>query len=77
MSTQYFKRPLFTLAALCLFFTQGFSQDKNIPKDLYIASTIPDSLKEEANSVVRYNMEDYEIKGPGKALFKTMPSSLF
>ena len=70
MSTKYFKRPLFTLAALCLFFTQGFSQDKNIPKDLYIASTIPDSLKEEANSVVRYSSDELTVKGPGRAVIK-------
>lgn len=67
MFTKKYNRLLLTIAALCAAYNHGYSQDKNIPKDLYIASAIPDSLKEDANSVVRYSMEDYEIKGPGKA----------
>nr|WP_294942198.1 DUF3857 domain-containing transglutaminase family protein [uncultured Mucilaginibacter sp.] len=43
------------------------AQDKKIPADLYLAATIPDSLKEDANSVMRYYMEDVTVKGPGKA----------
>jgi hypothetical protein len=57
-------------STLLLFFActaSVFAQDKTILKDLYIASTIPDSLKEEANSVVRYRLEDMTVKGPGKA----------
>ena len=45
--------------------THAFAQE--IPKQLYIADTVPDSLKEDANSVVRYSMEDMTVKGPGKA----------
>jgi hypothetical protein len=45
-------------------------QANEIPKDLYIASTIPDSLKENANSVVRYFLEDDLVKGPGKMVSK-------
>jgi hypothetical protein len=67
MFIKNFKRPLFIIAALCAFCSQGYSQDKAIPKDLYIAATIPDSLKQDANSVVRYSMEDDNFKGPGKA----------
>ncbi|WP_428327859.1 DUF3857 domain-containing protein [Mucilaginibacter sp.] len=45
----------------------GYGQSREIPKELYIASGIPDSLKEDANSVLRYGMEDFNITGPGKA----------
>ncbi|MBD1364678.1 DUF3857 and transglutaminase domain-containing protein [Mucilaginibacter sp. ZT4R22] len=58
------------LALLVLGFGfNGFAiaQDKKIPAELYVASTIPDSLKEDANSVVRYYMEEMIVKGPGKA----------
>ncbi|MFC0518988.1 DUF3857 domain-containing transglutaminase family protein [Mucilaginibacter angelicae] len=67
MSTQYFNKLLVIAAVLCFFTLKSYSQDKTIPKDLYIASTIPDSLKEDANSVVRYSMEDDSFTGPGKA----------
>jgi len=49
---------------------KGYSQEKEITKDLYIASTIPDSLKEIANSVVRYSLEDDMVKGPGRMISK-------
>jgi hypothetical protein len=58
---------LLTTVALCALYTHVYSQDKNIPKNLYIAATIPDSLKEDANSVVRYSLEDDNFTGPGRA----------
>jgi hypothetical protein len=67
MFIKHYTRLLLTTAALCALYTTGYSQDKNIPKNLYIAATIPDSLKEDANSVVRYSMEDDNIVGPGRA----------
>ncbi|WP_162996640.1 DUF3857 domain-containing transglutaminase family protein [Mucilaginibacter celer] len=67
MCIRYFSRLLLTTAALFVLAGQSFSQEKNIPKDLYIASTIPDSLKEDANSVVRYSLKDRNITGPGRA----------
>lgn len=66
MFTRFFNRPLLIIAALFITTTVSYSQDKNIPKDLYVASTIPDSLKEEANSVVRYSTDEVTVKGPGK-----------
>lgn len=66
MYTSYFNRLLLIAAALFIFIAKGYSQDKNIPKDLYIASTIPDSLKQDANSVVRYSSDEVTVKGPGK-----------
>ncbi|WP_183568155.1 DUF3857 domain-containing protein [Mucilaginibacter sp. SP1R1] len=70
MFTKNYNRLLFTIAALCALYTQGYSQDKNIPKDLYIASTIPDSLKEDANVVIRYESRETTVKAPGKQTTK-------
>ena len=71
ISTKYL-RGIIGIAVICLVpFASSFAQDKDIPKDLYVASKIPDSLKEDANSVVRYSMQDIEVKGPGKAYRKT------
>jgi hypothetical protein len=67
MFTKYYTRLLLTTAALCTLYNQSYSQDKNIPKELYVAASIPDSLKEDANSVVRYSMEDDNFVGPGRA----------
>jgi hypothetical protein len=62
---------LFLIAALALAcVANSYGQDKDISKSLYLAATIPDSLKEDANSVVRYSMTDYEVSGPGKAVKK-------
>ncbi|OKS88865.1 DUF3857 domain-containing protein [Mucilaginibacter polytrichastri] len=47
-----------------------YAQPKGIDKELYKAATIPDSLKENANAVVRYSSDDYLIKAPGKAVIK-------
>lgn len=49
----------------------AYGQDKKILAELYIAATIPDSLKEDANSVVRYSMQEMKVKGPGKATSQT------
>lgn len=48
----------------------GYGQDKDIPKELYTAVGIPDSLKESANSIIRYSSDEIKIKGPGKATLK-------
>ncbi|MEO7211713.1 DUF3857 domain-containing transglutaminase family protein [Mucilaginibacter sp.] len=48
----------------------SFAQDKKLPVELYLAASIPDSLKEDANSVVRYYMEEMDVKAPGKATMK-------
>lgn len=50
--------------------TKAYSQDKDIPEEFYKASGLPDSLREDANSVVRYSTDEITIKGPGKALIK-------
>jgi hypothetical protein len=46
------------------------AQSKDIDKELYKASTIPDSLKENANEVIRYEANEIMIKAPGRAIYK-------
>jgi hypothetical protein len=53
-------------AALMLCSTVAYGQDKNLPKDLYIAGTIPDSLKQDADAVIRYESSEITVFGPGK-----------
>lgn len=48
-----------------------YGQDKNVPADLYKATTIPDSLKKDANAVVRYNASELIVKSAGRAIVKT------
>ncbi|GAC1303574.1 MAG: hypothetical protein NVSMB24_09780 [Mucilaginibacter sp.] len=48
----------------------GYSQDKEVPKEFYIASTIPDSLKENANAVVRFSEDIITVNAPGKETIK-------
>jgi len=48
--------------------TKTYSQD--LPKELYSAAGIPDSLKTDANSVLRYSMKEVEVKGPGRETTK-------
>jgi hypothetical protein len=63
------KSLLFALLVICACNTT-YSQEKNIPKTLYVATGIPDSLKEDANSVVRYKMKDITVNGPGDTFIK-------
>ncbi len=66
----YIKSGLFLLGVCLLPASKVYSQDKDISQDFYKASAIPDSLKEDANSVIRYSSDEVRIKGPGKALIK-------
>jgi len=59
------------IAAICFLIVKStLGQDVEIAKDLYIASGIPDSLKTNANSVLRFSMVDNEVKSPGKQFLK-------
>lgn len=51
-----------------IFSSNTYAQD--IPKELYTANGIPDSLKDEANSIVRYLNNKVTIYGPGRAVIK-------
>ena len=62
---------LFTAVALILSALNAISQSKNIDPALYSAAGIPDSLKTDANSVVRYSSTDVVVKGPGKMIITT------
>jgi hypothetical protein len=68
MYNKYLNCLLFTVAIISGTGIKTYSQD--IPKTLYMASTIPDSLKENANCVVRYSETLAKIKGPGKVVIK-------
>lgn len=71
MTVSKFLKSVFAIAVVC--FTAAarlYAQDKDLPKELYIAAGIPDSLKEDANSVVRYSMDDITVKGPGRMYIK-------
>src|SRR5437588_3528754 len=64
-----FNKYLFLVMGACFFVgARAFSQD--IPKEFYVASGIPDSLKGDANSVVRYKLVDFNVLGPGKTVKK-------
>ncbi|MEP6614796.1 MAG: DUF3857 domain-containing protein [Mucilaginibacter sp.] len=67
MQNKYLNYLLITAAAITLP-AKAYSQDKKIDPALYSAAGIPDSLKEGANSVVRYSATDIVVKGPGKMI---------
>ena len=59
------------IIAICGSITvKAYGQDKEIPQEVYKATGIPDSLKEDANSIIRYSSDEIRIKGPGKAVIK-------
>lgn len=66
MTTSNYIKGLLLFAGLFFLSLAARSQDKDIPKELYTAVGIPDSLKEDANSVVRYSLDERKIMGPGK-----------
>jgi hypothetical protein len=66
----YIKTLCFTAAVCCFMPVKVYSQDKEIPKELYTSAGIPDSLKEDANSVIRYSFDEVRIKAAGKAVIK-------
>jgi len=60
---------LLHIAGAC-FACSSFAQKSSLSPDLYNAATVPDSLKENANSVVRYYNKEILVKSPGKAIIK-------
>ena len=59
---------LYIFSFLLIF--KAYSQENELPKEVFIANNIPDSLKENANSVIRYSNVSFNIKGPGIARVK-------
>nr|WP_129877428.1 DUF3857 domain-containing protein [Mucilaginibacter terrigena]RYU89569.1 DUF3857 domain-containing protein [Mucilaginibacter terrigena] len=57
-------KALLCAVALTILANGLYAQQKEIPKALYTAAGIPDSLKADANSVVRYKMKDITVNGP-------------
>jgi len=70
MCKKYFNHFLLTGVTWLVLGSTAFSQDKDISKELYVAATIPDSLKENANAVIRYSEDIVNIKAAGKATIK-------
>jgi hypothetical protein len=62
------------LALLCtatlLVYGSLKAQDKSISPALYVAAAIPDSLKEDAYAVIRYNMVEINVTSAGRAVIK-------
>jgi len=65
-----FKYTTYLLLLIFACFLPCGAQSQDIPKELYSAAGIPDSLKENANSVIRYSSDEVVIKGPGQAIVK-------
>ncbi|TWR29672.1 DUF3857 domain-containing protein [Mucilaginibacter pallidiroseus] len=63
-------KPIYFAALFCISFLTTNAQSTKIGKELYQASAIPDSLKTEANSVVRYSSDVLVVKGAGRATKK-------
>lgn len=60
------KKSIVLFAIFLFLFCFGASAQDELPKDIYSASAIPDSLKSGAHAVVRYLRENYVIKAEGK-----------
>jgi hypothetical protein len=46
------------------------AQDNNIPKEFYLAATVPDSLKQDANAIIRYANTEVLVSAPGRLVKK-------
>jgi hypothetical protein len=65
---KYLFQLILSIATCCSISISAYAQD--IPKELYSSAEIPDSLKMDANSIVRYSVDEVTIKGPGEAVIK-------
>jgi hypothetical protein len=61
---------LFIAVTICAAAGSAMGQETEPPKEAYIATGIPDSLKDNANSVVRFYEKNVVVKGPGKEAIK-------
>lgn len=59
----------FTAGVCAILPGRSYCQDEP-PKEAYVAANIPDSLKLDANSVLRYQYDQVTISGPGRATVK-------
>jgi len=66
----YIKSGMAIVAFVLILAENAFSQEKDISKALYSAVSIPDSLKENANAIVRYKMLDIKVLGPADITVK-------
>ncbi|MGX5688564.1 DUF3857 domain-containing protein [Arcticibacter tournemirensis] len=70
MMVSVLKKSLAALTLLLSTATYTYSQKTGIAADLYNSSGIPDSLKKDANSVVRYYSMEMTVKGPARATLR-------
>jgi transglutaminase-like putative cysteine protease len=70
MFTKVFYRAAYISVMALMVCCKLYAQPKDLNKDLYKASTIPDSIKENANDVIRYQSDDIIVKSPGHAIYK-------
>lgn len=65
--------PPFILSAVFLLYGASVvnAQPKTITRDLFVASSVPDSLKKNADAVVRWDETDLDIHSPRKVNIKT------
>ncbi len=64
------KKSLSALTLLLFVAIYAYSQKAGIAPELYNSSGIPDSLKKDANSVIRHYSMEMTVKGPAKAILK-------
>jgi len=70
MRIKNIKYLLAIIAASFSLFTKSYCQERNLDQQAYSADGIPDSLKEKANSVVRFSETNVIVKGPGRETIK-------
>jgi transglutaminase-like putative cysteine protease len=70
MKSTHTKTLLYVAAIIFFSIYNSYGQEATISKALYTAAGIPDSLKEDANSVVRYSLKDIIVDGPGNITVK-------
>lgn len=70
MRNKYLAGLFFIVAACGINPIKTLGQDKDLPKELFTANGIPDSLKEDANSIIRYSSDELTVESSGKAVIK-------
>jgi len=66
MLNKYIKCLLLAPVALAFLAAKLYAQESHLDKQGFMAAGIPDSLKEDANSVVRFSEINVEVTGPGR-----------
>lgn len=70
MFIKQFKAVILIATGLLAGNVKAWCQDKNLPKEVYVAASIPDSLKQDAHKVIRYSLEEVKVSAPGRMVVK-------